>query len=155
MSNRLTNVSIWQHCSLQIIIIIIMIITIKIIIIIIISITIIVIWGGQTDLFFKSIQVPASPQRGFPCYRMEGIVHEYIPFNCPIINKLAVGRELTKIYNIMYNIYSIHLAFISFIYVTGMGSITFSVEQIGDVLKKKKIEDKCKNTRLLNICFTI
>ena len=69
---------------------------------------------------------------------MEGIVHEYIPFDCPIINKLAVGRELTKIYNIMYNIYSIHLAFISFIYVTGMGSITFSVEQIGDVLKKKK-----------------
>ena len=68
---------------------------------------------------------------------MEGIVHEYIPFDCPIINKLAVGRELTKIYNIMYNIYSIHLAFISFIYVTGMGSITFSVEQIGDVLKKK------------------
>ena len=46
-------------------------------------------------------------------------------------------RELTKIYNIMYNIYSIHLAFISFIYVTGMGSITFSVKQIGNVLKKK------------------
>lgn len=41
----------------------------------------------------------------------------------------------------MYNIYSIHLAFISFIYVTGIGSIAFSVEQIGDVLKKK-IQDK-------------
>ena len=38
----------------------------------------------------------------------------------------------------MYNIYGIHLAFISFIYVTGMGSIAFSVEQIGDVLEKKK-----------------
>ena len=37
----------------------------------------------------------------------------------------------------MYNIYGIHLAFISFIYVTGMGSIAFSVEQIGDVLEKK------------------
>ena len=37
----------------------------------------------------------------------------------------------------MYNIYSIHLAFISFIYVTGMGSIAFSVEEIGDVLKKQ------------------
>ena len=39
----------------------------------------------------------------------------------------------------MYNIYGIHLAFISFIYVTGMGSIAFSVEQIGDVLEKNII----------------
>ena len=77
LSNRLTNVSIQQHCCLQIIIVII-------IIIIIISITIIITIiiriygvGKLTGLFFKSIQVPTSPQRGFPCYRLEGIVHEY------------------------------------------------------------------------------
>lgn len=53
----------------------------------------------------------------------------------------------------MYNIYSIHLAFISFIYVTGIGSIAFSVEQIGDVLKKKKYKTKMQKYKTVEYLF--
>ena len=111
-------------------------------------------------IFSKVSKCPHRHREVFHVIDWKGL-YTSITFDCPIITKLTVGRllkckytrELTKIYNIMYNIYGIHLAFISFIYVTGMGSIAFSVEHIGDVLEK--IEDTCKNTRLLNICFTI
>ena len=101
-------------------------------------------WANWPDYFSKVSKCPHHHREVFHVIDWKGL-YTSIAFDCPIITKLTIGRllkckytrELTKIYNIMYNIYGIHLAFISFIYVTGMGSIAFSVEQIGDVLEKK------------------
>ena len=102
-------------------------------------------WANWPDYFSKVSKCPHHHREVFHVIDWKGL-YTSIAFDCPIITKLTVGRllkckytrELTKIYNIMYNIYGIHLAFISFIYVTGMGSIAFSVEQIGDVLEKNR-----------------